>query len=335
MGLWIGVVIVRWSARRGAGLRPWLVGALVTGAVAGAYVYARRQYFGHWLPNTFALKGSHGLQSPGIDYLVGFVRAVLGPYLVLTVLFSIRRRARAAPTLWPVVLAGVAFATYLATIVPIQGLQWRFVQPVFPSLLAGCAFALEGRAWPAPTRRPVLVAGMILAGSLVWTLRPWEATRRDLALRPHQDRAVAGKALRGLDGRMLVSEAGALPFYSQWQTLDLLGLTSEEVAREGLRMETIADFAPDLIMTIGRHFSPADARHRLLSAYMQRERFVAVAAVMKTPGVHHFYFVRRHSPLWKETVERLSTLPEVSYASLVQVQRDRAIPLLRGAPAVR
>jgi len=234
------------------------------------------------------------------------------------------------------VIAGVAaFLAYLATIVPIQGMAWRFAFPVLPALLLAACVALSP-VWPSRAGSRAAWVLPLMALLIWWPARGAGGALRIAEEKTQHDRVVAGRALAGLDGTMLTSEAGALPYYSGWRAVDLLGLTSERIAHEGLRPALLEELRPDLVVT--RYDRVKGLRMRkaaapVLNDFLAGRGYVAIAAVAKNEDERHVYFARSGSPLYAEVASRLRGLAGVDHVPLGSVPIDPRIALYGDAAA--
>lgn len=321
-GVGITLIIVHALRRDLASLKALGVCAAVFVAFVALYTWWRWRIFGSLLPNTYyvkmnvddALAGSAGRQ-----YVTDFLRMYLWPYLVLgaivATLGSTSDRLRRA---LPILVGTALFFVYVLDIRPLQGMGGRFLFPVVPALF------LALLASPDPQRKLTRVLGhpavaiVLMSLSSYWVL---QHTTVILDLRrafSPIDRVAAGKALEGLQGRMFVSESGALPYYSRWTTLDRVGLTSDAIAHGGLTRAVLDEFAPDLIQDIGRtgNYSIGPV-NRMQTEYMLANDFVAIAATHRHGKTNHYYFARRSSPLFDECVRRLRSIEGVEQAPLI------------------
>ncbi|MCA8981436.1 MAG: hypothetical protein H6831_15855 [Planctomycetes bacterium] len=290
-------------------------------AAVGVYTAWRWWVFGELLPNTYYVKmnADDPLRAElGKQYVTAFLQMYLGPYLALGAVAALfaSSRARFLRAL-PVLFGAGLFVFYVSGIRPLQGMGGRFLFPVVPALfLAILALADARRPLCRALAHPV--AWVCLLGlSGAWVL---QHTALILDVRNSfspTDRVAAGKGLAGLDGRMFVSESGALPYYSRWTTLDRVGLTSDVIAHGGLTRDVLEAFAPDLIQDIGRTGNyTVNQVNRMQVDYMREHGFVAIAATKRHGRTIHYYFARPDSPLFDECVLRLRTLPGVEQAPL-------------------
>ncbi|HZP81914.1 MAG TPA: hypothetical protein VFB21_09775, partial [Chthonomonadaceae bacterium] len=230
----------------------------------------RWRYFGYPLPNTFYVKHEGSLFHPG-TLLIG-LRSILAfslpALLLIAAWWRQERQSR-----WLCARLCAPWLVFLAAFLLINNEQnalGRFQLPALPWILTTAAVA-----WTAPySRRTKAGAGRetALLGAKTRNgggaaLRAWlcllslyPLLAQPLAER-HRYRSVAsstyaaGRALEAFHDRayagrtygLMVSEAGVLPFYSRWRTLDAHGLNDPEIAHHGLTWDRIDRFRPDVV----------------------------------------------------------------------------------------
>ncbi|NNJ09253.1 hypothetical protein EKD04_002810 [Chloroflexales bacterium ZM16-3] len=240
----------------GADLRP---GAIVhtirrkggLGALIGPYLLLivpffiwRYSYYGDLLPNTFYAKTGGGLRAVprGLAYSWGFAQTMGGPLLLLGLggLIPDWRNALRSWRGYILLLLGV----YTAYIIAVGGDHFRgerFFVPLvslFAILFADGLAQIVRYAMARPTLRlvtPVLVAVLLSA----YSLYALERTRSLDTIIQRLDESVwlwreigwwmADNA--GPDESIAVSGAGAIAYYGQHTTIDMLGLTDHHIAR--------------------------------------------------------------------------------------------------------
>jgi hypothetical protein len=339
-GAFAGVIAVLVARRDGEALRRLALTAVPFVAIGGLYVAWRLHYFGHLFPNPYYIKlGKAGglLKAEGAKYVGSFLTAVVLPYAILfggLLIFRIRPE-RLLRTL-PVTTGCLLFLAYLFTVDPIQGYYWRFAFPIVPAALLVAVECLADFRLPA---RPIAraIAASVVVVSLGWNLRYLSDTYKTLEARGFYSLREVGQRLSDLDGTMLTSAAGALPYYSNWRAADKLGLNSARIAHQGLDREFLDQLEPDLITLSANRkgkYRPDVQRHdqermHLINEYMVERGFVAMAAIRKESGAHRHYFVRRDSALFDEIEVRLLGLDTVEYGDLERLMREPRIPIHR------
>jgi hypothetical protein len=319
-------------ARGGRGSRPIVGRFLLVFLTLGlAYFLWRWHYFGYPLPNPFYKKGAgllhwHSLRMSWRDlWDLGL------PFLAFLPLGFLVKGARrvALFTTLPVFL----FVALWVLISDETNYVMRFRYPVLPVILIGCvpvARALWERLGAGASRlAPVVARGawpaaLALAALLAWSQHReyrWVAPQRmglyDAAL------VLRGYAPRGF--ALATTEAGLLPLYSEWRTVDAWGLNDQHVAHQGGIDEAYLDrYRPEVILAHA-YFSPGvpDRGERVetralgrpwyrmvmtLKGYAESRGYELAACFGRNEWDTHYYWVRRGFPQGAEVVARLRGL---------------------------
>ncbi len=305
--------------------------------IGSLYMTWRIGYFGYLFPNTYYVKVNYSsgiIEKGGMDYVVSFIKAILFPYLLLIAfLFGRCFDKDRVLRIIPIIIGCLGFGFYLLTIIPIQGFFWRYIYPIFPAFLLATLYCFSNYKPSHSGIKQHLTYVVLALIFAAWTLRqiPW--TLHEQERRTQHDRVIAGKKLAGLSGTLFTSESGALSFYSGWKTVDHLGLNSEEVAHNSLSIKTLESLNPDLIM-LHPYIKPGGydptRDYPLTSQYMIDNGFVAIAAIQKSLGYHHYYFARKNSELFDEIVNRLLNCNDLKYGNLSELMSEEKIPIYKG-----
>jgi arabinofuranosyltransferase len=216
------------------------------GILVGGWLVWRFSYYGDWLPNTYYVKvASYTRRRWGLSYLGQFLTSyLLIPFPVLGIA-GLPRLLRTRD-IGHLLLVGI-LGLWAAYLVQIGGdfLEFRLIAPVLPFafvmivwLLRTLVGAWEGQA---------AMATLVVLGSVyhVLTFVPPAPTGgvesiRELEthLEPDQGWDDLGRALRASfpqPSRVLIAAnpVGAIGYYSELDTLDMLGLNDKWIARHG------------------------------------------------------------------------------------------------------
>ncbi len=225
-------------------VRSALIWSLPYVDVVAAHVVWRYTYYGAWLPNTFYAKVAGAWWEQGLRYLRLFAEDYRIVWFLPLAFLPLLRKERFAPALFLSMLGG--YLVYLAYIGG-DRFEYRFLVVGMPFfyLLVG-----EGLRWisgPRLVRRALV--GAVAAALLVTTHLAAQAPdpgREHSGVAGLQDikayadrRAAEGQFLRGLvdDGLLptdlvlCVGGAGALPYYTDWPTVDRRGINDATIAR--------------------------------------------------------------------------------------------------------
>ncbi len=330
-GVFLGVFMLLAIAvsRRGDGLGTILRYFLGVFATLGlGYFLWRWHYFGYPLPNPFYKKGGGLLYWHSLRLSVrNFWRAGLPFLLLLPLGLAVRGARRAA------LFVTIPVALFVAIWVLISdetNYVMRFQYPIVPVLLIGCvpvAQALLARARtlaPRPLNwRSTTGWSMALA---ITALLAWTEHRQYRWVAPQRmglyDAALVLRDYAGRGLTLATTEAGLLPLYSTWRTVDAWGLNDSWIAHAGgLRESYLERYHPEVIM-MHAYFSPGVPDHgralerralgprwyamvMTLKDYAESHGYVLAACFGRNAYDTHYYYVRRGFPRSDEIVARL------------------------------
>ena len=320
-------------ARNGAGSKAIVSRFLLVFLTLGlAYFLWRWHYFGYPLPNPFYKKGAGVLYWHSLRQSFRNLWGLAMPFLWLLPLGLLVRSARrsAAFVAVPVLL----FAALFVLISDETNYVMRFRYPVLPVLLVGLVpvtQALVARfgataAAAAGSRRRLLSSSVavILAVSLALAqhrayrhVAPRRMGLHDVGL------LLRGYARRGFS--LVTSEAGLLPFYSEWRAVDAWGLNDSHIAHAGGVDEAYLDRYRPEIITFHAYFSPGVPDHgtrvenrslglpwyrmvMTLKGYAEQRGYVLAACFGRNERDTHYYYVRTGFAQSAEIVARIRGL---------------------------
>ncbi|HRC84188.1 MAG TPA: hypothetical protein PK413_01110 [Thermoanaerobaculia bacterium] len=317
-------------------------------AVYLPYFGLRWAYYGYFLPNTFYAKvGSAGstLLARGLKLLAQTTRETSlelpAALALLGVLFG-RGRAR--------FLAGAMVVVTVAYFLSVGGdflllFGPRFLLPAYPALLVLAALALARLAeLPRPRRLgPALAAtlALALAVNAAWLSWPRGSDRLELLAAVEHGWIEVGRWLAANsppDATFAVGAAGAMPFFSDRTTIDMLGLNDLHIAHRSMpvgwgypgheKFDTgyILERKPDFLvfLRLDKQGEPIligdwkEYKERVLAAYQ------VVALALSIPN-------RKGLPWIVETSEATPELRAQGYVVAVLKRRD----LLEKTPATK
>ena len=213
--------------------------------VVGSFVI-RWVYYGSWLPNTFYAKANIErkiLLEHGAEYLLSFFAANLIPMVLFAILATVALTRWGTPRAPWILLIGITAAT-IATTMSVGGDHFplhRFLLPTLVFIAYGLArgFGELNRWFPrvAGIRGAVVAVGVLaLLGVSNYRLLQHAVpdTRAQVMMaerwsevgRWFHDNAAPHATMASI-------VVGAIPFYSDLDCIDLLGLTDATVSREG------------------------------------------------------------------------------------------------------
>jgi hypothetical protein len=241
-------------------LESALAWALPLALIVGTHLLWRHAYYGEWLPNTFYAKVHGAWWSQGFRYLGLFASDYqIGWFLPLAIAAPFLRRDATSALFAAATLLWLTYVAYVGG----DRFEFRFLVPVLPYVYWLVAATLHQVAIGPSGMRGRLLAGAValsLVATTAFAPRRPEATRlrhgvNTLASIAHyaEYRAREGRFLRRLsdegvlppDVVIAVGGAGAVPYYTDWTTVDRRGLNDAHIARLPLGERGIIGHEPD------------------------------------------------------------------------------------------
>lgn len=314
---------------------PLLVSYLaVFGLLGGAYFFWHWRYFGYPLPNPYYIKGNGHLYPGSVSQAAANVCNLLGPVLPLLALGWILPRTRRLAN----ALAGVLLAFILMWILlnNWNNAFMRFQYAIIPAVLVTAPALAAGGA--ALFRRDIQSlaqrAGIAMSGILIVFFSALYCRR---VFPSPYDPAVGMKAFAtrllpfaGKGYTIVVTEAGTLPFYSEWQTIDGLGLNDRTMAHNGHRLTTeyLDSFHPEVLMVHIDNSAPASVYRQelygdmpsdgtpwgnmgFINAYARAHGYTLAAAWGSDACNLHMYWVRPGFPDYDQILSIIRQHPYI------------------------
>jgi hypothetical protein len=338
--------------RRGAGARTIVSRFLLVFLTLGlAYFLWRFFYFGYPLPNPFYKKGAGLLYWNSLRMSFSNLWDLALPFLWLLPLGLLARRARRATVF--VAVPVLLFSALFILISDETNYVMRFRYPILPVLLVGLVPVARTLATGFGPRASAGSASKIFPTTLAVVLV------LSLALVQHRTyRYVApqgmglfdlGLALRGYAHRgfsLVTTEAGLLPFYSEWRAVDAWGLNDSHIAHAGSVDEAYLDRYQPEIVTFHAYFSPGVPDHgpsvetrslgrpwyrmvKTLQHYAEQRGYVLAACYGRHRRDTHYYYVR---PDFAQSAEIVARIRNLHYLWDGEQTRDFAGEAKPGAP---
>lgn len=258
-GVLFGIVLLAVTATQNRDLvftKRGLPVLALAGLAGIAYLTWRWSYFGYLLPNPFYIKHKGGFLDPqGLSYVASFVLIYCAVPSILAVIHRARHRAPSNLALALVPVA-VILLFYLG-VDPIMGTAHRYLVPYFPLVLLMILPTHKGYFPSSPVITP---AGAALAMTVIFTatFATVDTEAREYSRGMNRANIPLGKALntvfRQPEQRTLAcGDAGAIPFYSGFRSIDLIGLNDVRTAREGFSADRVMRQSPDVLVLYSKN----------------------------------------------------------------------------------
>lgn len=307
--------------------------------LGGAYFLWRWNYFGYPLPNPFYKKGDEGWKWDSFQHsMLNSLRLCLP--MVFAFILGFRSKETVKTTiayLIPIFGFAVAFgmisdemnygARFQYAIVPIALMSWI-------PLLSGIKFDWLNQL-SVKERGAYLVAGVALLAGLVyysWFQNCFLALYQQSCDRPYERDGRLGMAqmladYRGKGYVIATTEAGLIPYYSGWDSIDTWGLNDQFIAHNGsITVEYLDLYKPHIIM-FHDYYSPlvppklteANLAQRWFSmtislkTYAEENGYVLAAVFGDSPYDTHYFYVRSDFEDSANLIERISEFRDYFY----------------------
>lgn len=257
-----------------------------------AYFVWHWVHFGYPLPNPYYKK--RGIDPGSVKDGLFLLRDWIAPFGALYVANLWRRPRLATFHALPVVGFGLAWALLSTEANYLDRFQYPLLVTV--ALSGPALWQALRESYPTLDRRVFWAVGAtgVVVLATQWVQSSTVAARQATT---HDGRYAVARNLATLPGRhsLAVTEAGLLPFYSGWTTLDLWGLNDEQIAHHGLTAADITAANPDLVMI---HWNPTStlpgwaAMEATALGWVHRHRYVLAADYEGSPDSRHLYYVK-------------------------------------------
>ena len=279
--------------------------SVLFGTILAASLTAKFLLIGSIVPLPFFMKSPFRLfffEKIPFNYMLGhwleLFSILAAPILILAASF-IARPWRAGRLFLILTIPSALYVSSLMLAIPVMDVHWRFFFPCYPFLIAAAVYgALKlGAAYEGGSPRVIALLLIILTFCQAGYF-PRVKLEMKTFFEDHAQYARLGAALNSIHGATLATtEAGQLPYFSDWQSIDLAGLNDEFIAKNRFRPDIKNLFAnylskkmPDLYVQPPPECWYADMEsHPTIRA--QYERKAAFGLVL---------YLRRNSPAFDE-----------------------------------
>ncbi|WP_143105333.1 hypothetical protein [Pseudonocardia ammonioxydans] len=258
LGVAPALLVLLWLRRRDRTVWLWTAGAGVVGVV---YLAGRWLYYGHLLPNTFYVKV--GVEAATDGRWLQLTAATFLPLLAFAVAALFRTRVAAPAAL--VLASCTALWIIPALSAPAMDYLSRFAWHGFPLLCLAAAWALD----TADLRRVAAGAAVV---AVAWTtaagfLAPDARTLVHYGDDLRRAHIAIGLALADTDlpaerRTVAVTDAGAIPYFSEWTTTDYIGLNDERLAHGASPTDVLLADDPTVLVVTSSTPEPPPASWR-------------------------------------------------------------------------
>jgi arabinofuranosyltransferase len=295
----------------------------------GVYFAWRWHYFGYPLPNAYYKKGAHLFYSGSVREAVGNIILLCLPCLLPFVLaFRSTVTSRLAIFVLIPVIGWAAIWVLLSNEMNFLARYQYAILPVVLMSWPGLVQNLQSE-WHLPSlsdftdknRKVIGLANFLLFLFLLG----YQYQRFVNANVGGNGLYTAGRMLREYKSKnytLATTEAGLLPYYSEWKTIDTWGLNDAWIAHHGYITDEYLDrYKPDMlvvhtplktmrgeIFVLGHDAATWSGMVSILRHYASTRKYVLAAAWGLSPENTYFYYVRADCPDCRLFVTRIRQL---------------------------
>lgn len=314
--LWVILFIKGWKNTR----ITFLTYTAVFLVLGGAYFLWRWNYFGYPLPNPFYKKGGGVIHYGSMIATYAhtfFLNIWLLPAFIAGILFQETRRK----TIGFLALI-LGFATFFILLANNTNVLGRFQYVTLPLAAMVCWPLTQGlRNWlKIPEWTTANLQQSFFYSLLVIMFFGSTAKLEHSVYNVHYYYdgkyyvALMLSKYKDSGYRLATSEAGLLPLYSQWISLDTWGLNDQWIAHHGIITEEYLEKFDPHIITFHAFFSPVTSAEIkddwydmavVLKTYAESRNYILAAAYGETPYETEYYYVRSDFPESAEIIRRI------------------------------
>lgn len=291
-------------------LRVTAVFVGVFGLLGGAYFIWHWKYFGYPLPNPFYIKGGGTLYFSSLRISAFNVLKMAGP--IIPILFLGLRNREQRRMLIFMLVPVVGFTVIWILMSNAMNYMMRFQYATLPLLLLAWPWVLKNfnddfrtEDWTVLKNSGITSLRLSLGAFLFIALLYQHYQYADRPRYFHDGRYDLGLRLREFKDRghtLVASEAGLLPFYSGWRSIDPWGLNDKQIAHSGTVTQAYLQENDPTVIMYRAQYSPITERRTLwpewtamldtLEAYASKHQYIRAAVWGDSPWFTHYYYVK-------------------------------------------
>lgn len=314
------------------GLRASLGLILIFGGVfaviGGGYFLWRWSYFGYPLPNPFYKKGGGTLYFNSLRQSITNSLRLTLPFVTFPLL-GFRSATMVRRTIF-ILIPAIGYVGMWVLLANDQNFLMRFQYSLLSIMLISWPFFISNleRDWQLPrlsvlsfaNRMTLTMLVLALAsGALFYNIDQSRQNRQSaLETVGYYDVATILNEFEGRGYTAAVSEAGLLPLYSGWNTIDTWGLNDQWIAHNGgITTDYLAQYTPEVIMFHAPEYSPLVEAYGgnpwldmtlVLKQYAEDNHYILAGAFGVSPYQAHYYYVRPDFPDSANIAARISAV---------------------------
>jgi hypothetical protein len=141
----------------------------------------------------------------------------------------------------------------------------------------------------------------------------WYAEYFPRLIQSHKQLALALRPFTERNYSLAVQDAGIIPYYSDWHSFDLVGLTDVELAHGGLTAPYLEARQPDLILSYGSRVpTPDDLPPGVLGDFIRTHSYELVGYTKWQPSYYLVIYLKKGLPDRDALVRAISKVQAAS-----------------------
>lgn len=227
-------------------------------------------YFGYAFPNSFYLMlGNYSTLFKSVNNILGFFSNGILPLVLIVIgIWLILQDQKEFLVQFMLLMPVTSYIVSQIFINQIYNVGFRFQFPIFPILLiffaTACNDLLAKRLsllWHECIKRrninkmttPERFASYLQIASMILLIFGFlfiGYAKTNIDIKHEDERTSFGRSLAPFISygyKIALTEAGQIPYYSNWIVLDVIGLNNKHIVHNGLTIQCLKDFDPDII----------------------------------------------------------------------------------------
>jgi hypothetical protein len=309
-------VAILWRIRQSFAKQLIIISGLLNGVVGSIYMLSRRMYFGYWFPNPFYIKnGNELIHGMSVSKVSTFGAQQLTIIIVIALIIAIFRQDNIQSKFTKILPLAISIVLHLGLwffISQSQNYVWRFQAPILGAVIVGSIIVCRDITLNIQNENSANKIATIILVLLVcvYPIHTYHMTSEVPETKPIEQREKIGKTLHEFSDENYVlatTEAGAIPYFSDWHSVDIIGLNHEIVAQNGLSQSYLSRKNPHVIIMLEPYKNLGEAE---TIKFVRKNQYRLLAGI-KRDKTRNSVIVKKQ--LDKEIKCSLLTMSDVTY----------------------
>ena len=267
------------------------------------YFILRYKFFGYLFPNTFYVKSVTFADKSFYEIIRSIFFSIEYYLILITSLFLFKSKY-----IKIIIINSLIILFYYNYSNLMMNYNERFnFQIIFP-LLIFLLYHLKNKKIFLPI---ILLNLLFLAGSV----KSKPVYLMGLKMNLEESHGLLGKSLNEFKNqglKLCIGDVGMVPYFSEWETIDFIGLANNKIAQNGLNLDYIKDQSPDLIVLYSYSkdskdlFSPFGKSKELFLEYFDSNpNYEMVGSINTDSQIYLLCFLKKDINSFQEIKEKI------------------------------